>query len=377
MAISANGFRSLIDNSPDAISVLDTRGKILFGSPSTAAIFGYRPEELVGHNYLDLIHPQDRDRSSRALEDVLGKPLRAVRWEARARRGDDNYFWTENTFSNMPLEDELPAIVLHQWDITARKLMEEERQRSAEELVRCNRRLEEFAYTAAHDLRGPLRAISVYADLLVQQTPVDAIDRKMARFIVDGVAQMSALVDDLLSFAATGVRKPSRYVDLRRTVTHALRNLAAGIQAGGAIVKLDPLPVVRGNEVHLVRLFQNLISNAVKYRSEDPVEIHVTARQRGPDWIVGVRDNGVGIPPEYHARVFMPFERLAGRDIPGTGLGLAVCKKIVEELGGELWLESQPGAGSTFFFTIMGARELKTRVSLLSRAETFPLLTER
>jgi signal transduction histidine kinase len=115
------------------------------------------------------------------------------------------------------------------------------------------------------------------------------------------------------------------------------------------------LPIVRGNEIHLVRLFQNLISNAVKYRREDPVEIHVTAGRRGLDWVIRIADNGLGIAPENQARVFMPFVRLANRDVPGTGLGLAVCRKIVEGLGGDIWVESELGAGATFCFTIAAA----------------------
>ena len=146
-------------------------------------------------------------------------------------------------------------------------------------------------------------------------------------------------------------------VDLQDAGAQARQNLALAIEAGGARVTVDRLPIVRGNEIHMVRLFQNLISNAVKYRREDPVEIHVTAERRGPDWVIRIADNGLGIGPEDQARVFMPFIRLANRDVPGTGLGLAVCKKIVEGLGGAIWVESQLGAGSTFCFTIAAAEE--------------------
>jgi signal transduction histidine kinase len=242
---------------------------------------------------------------------------------------------------------------MHQRDIHERKAAEAESRRHVEELASSNLRLEEFAYTVAHDLREPLRAISIYTEMLVRQTQMDPEARQMANLVVDGAARMSKLIDDLLAFATTGMQQPPRPVDLNSAVTQATTNLALAIEVGGAVVTVDHLPVVQSNEIHLVRLFQNLISNAVKYRSERPIEIHVSAGQRGQTWVIGVTDNGRGIAPEDQARVFMPFVRLVNRDIPGTGLGLAVCKKIVEGLGGTIWVESELGAGSTFSFTIV------------------------
>lgn len=186
---------------------------------------------------------------------------------------------------------------------------------------------------------------------------MDTDAKRVAKFIVDGAARMSTLVDDLLSFASTGMHEPLQCVDLQHAVAQATQNLALAIQASGAMVTVDRLPIVRSNEIHLVRLFQNLISNAVKYRGEGPVEIHVTAEQCGPGWVIRIEDNGLGIAPENQARVFMPFIRLANRDVPGTGLGLAVCKKIVEGLGGTICVESELGAGSTFCFTITAEEE--------------------
>lgn len=358
MAASFQGFRSLIENSPDAISLIDTHGEILYGSASTTKIFGYQPEELVGRNYLELIHPEDRDQSSRTLQEVLYKPPGPLQWDVRVRCKDGNYCWVESTISNLLFESEVQAMVVQQRDINARRASEEESQRYAQELARSNLRLEEFAYTAAHDLREPLRVISLYTELLMQKTPMDANALRMAKFVVDGAARMSTLVDDLLSFASTGVHEPPRGIDLEHAVAQAIQNLTLAIKASGAIVSVDRLPVVQGNEIHLVRLFQNLLSNAMKYRSKDPVEIKVSAKQRGSDWVIRVEDNGVGIAPEDQARVFMPFIRLANRDIPGTGLGLAVCKKLVEGWGGAMWIESELGVGSTFCFTISAAEQV-------------------
>jgi light-regulated signal transduction histidine kinase (bacteriophytochrome) len=263
--------------------------------------------------------------------------------------------WVESSVSNLLLEFEVQAMVVHQRDIHARRTAESQSQQHAEELTRSNLRLEEFAYTAAHDLREPLRTMSLYTDMLVQKMPMDANTKQMAKFIVDGAARMATLVDDLLSFASTGVHEPPRCIDLQHVVAQAQQNLAVAIKASGARVTADRLPMVIGNEIHSVRLFQNLISNALKYRGKNPVEIHVTAERHGPVWVIRIKDNGLGIAPENQARVFMPFIRLANRDIPGTGLGLAVCKKIVEGLGGTIWVESSLGAGSTFCFTIVEA----------------------
>ncbi len=166
---------------------------------------------------------------------------------------------------------------------------------------------------------------------------------------------MSTLIDDLLSFASTGVLEPLQFVDLEHVLAQATQNLAVEIRESDAEVTGDGLPVVRGNDIHLIRLFQNLIGNAVKYRSENGVKIHVTAERRGTDWLIRIEDNGLGIAPENQARVFKPFVRLANRDVPGTGIGLAVCKKIVEGLGGTIWVESELGVGSTLAFTIAAA----------------------
>jgi len=366
MARSFQGFQSLIENSPDAISLIDTDGEILYESASTTRLFGYQPEELLGRNCLELIHPEDRDHSRRALQDVLAKPPGPCQWDARVRCKDGNYFWVESTVSNLLFECEVQAIVMHQRDINERRAAEAERQQRAEELARCNLRLEEFAYTAAHDLREPLRAISAFTELLVQRTQMDANTKQIAKFIIDGAARMSTLVNDLLSFASSGAYEPPRCVDLQDVVAQATQNLALDLQASGARVIIDELPIVQSNEIHLVRLFQNLISNAVKYRSEDPIEIHVTSEQDGSGCIIRIEDNGRGITLQDQARIFTPFIRLANREVQGTGLGLAVCKKIVERLGGTIWVESALGAGSTFCFTIVAAGRIS--VPLLSHA---------
>ena len=353
MATSFQGFRSLIENSHDAISLINPRGEILYGSASTTKLFGYQPEEIVGRNCLELIHPEDRDHSSRALREVVAKPLGPLQWDARVRHKDGKYSWVESTVSNRLVELEVQAIVLQQRDIDARKAAEVEKQRHAEELDRYNKRLVDFASTAAHDLREPLREISICTEMLASRTQTEADSAEIAKFIAASTARMSSLIDDLLCYASTGVHEPPRWVELQQCVSQAMRNLTLAIVESGAVVTVGLLPVVRSNEIHLIRLFQNLISNAVKYRGERQPAIRITAKRREPDWVIEIEDNGVGIAPKHHVSVFQPFVRLGGREVPGSGLGLAVCQRIVEGWGGAIWLESTLGAGSTFSFTIL------------------------
>ena len=274
MATSFKGFQSLIEHGPDVISLIDHTGQILYGSPSTKEMFGYRPEELVGQNCLDLIHPEDRAPARLALQALLAKPSGRLRWDARIRRDDGTYCWVESIVSNLLLESEVQAIVVHQRSIHEWRGEAIRQQRLAEELARNYARLEEFTYTAAHDLREPLRAILAYAELVAQETQMVPKARQMAKFIVGGATRMSVLVVNLLSFATTGLHEPARSVDLRNAMNQAIENLDLEIRDSGAVVSSDMLPVVPGIEIDLVRLFQNLIGNAIKYRGTEMPKIH-------------------------------------------------------------------------------------------------------
>jgi PAS domain S-box-containing protein len=214
MATFFQGFRILVERSPDAISVIDTRGDILYGSASTTHLFGYQPEDLVGRSCFDLIHPEDRDDARRALHDVLAKTDQ-LQWDARILNKDGSYSWVESTMSNLLSEAGVEAIVVHQRTIDTRKAAEQERRQRADELECSNARLEQFAYTAAHDLREPLRAIAAYTGIIIEKTLLDENTLQMAQFVVDGTARMSRLIDDLLAFASTGMREPPQWVDLQ------------------------------------------------------------------------------------------------------------------------------------------------------------------
>ncbi len=350
--MAVEGFRSLIEHSPDAISLLDPRGEVLYASPSTADVLGYRPEELVGRNGWDLIHPEDRDRSTKMLEQILLEPSGPIRWHPRVRRKDGSYSWVESTLCNLLVEPEVQAIVVNTRDLNARAAINAERHKKAGELARSSFEIEQFAYSVVHDLREPLRTISAFTELLVERIPMNKEDEEIAAFIVKAAARMTVLLDDLLAFSSAGTREAPQRVDLVKAVEAATESLGQAIRASGAKMTIGRLPTVWGNERQLVRLFQNLIGNAVKYCGPAPPVISVSATRKAAEWVIEVRDQGIGISAENQEKVFVPFIRLGNRDVPGTGLGLAVCRKIVEAMGGKLWVESEVGVCSTFFFTI-------------------------
>ncbi len=238
-------------------------------------------------------------------------------------------------------------------------LAEQERSRlevARQALLRSNEELRQFAYVASHDLQEPLRTVASFTQLLVNRYD-DAADpetKEFVSYIVDGVERMSGLIHDLLEYSHTGVRNtlPPEPVSAETAITEVLFSLSAAIQESGATITHDRLPEVWLDSRSLVQLFQNLIGNAIKYRSDQPLHVHVAAELKGEEWLFSVSDNGIGIAPQYHDRIFGIFKRLHGKEIPGTGIGLAICQRIIEWHGGKIWVESEVGQGSVFRFTL-------------------------
>jgi light-regulated signal transduction histidine kinase (bacteriophytochrome) len=253
------------------------------------------------------------------------------------------------------------------WDVTARKLAEEALEKTAAELARSNKELEQFAYVASHDLQEPLRMITSYTQLIAKRYKerLDSDAKEFMHFAVDGAMRMQKLIQGLLEYSRVGTRgKPFAQTNCDDILAAALANLKLAIEESDATVTHDPLPEIMADPVQLTQLFQNLVGNALKFRGPDAPRIHISVERKiradaaslnvpPYEWIFCVRDNGIGIEPQYFERIFVIFQRLHTQDkYPGTGIGLAICKKIVERHGGRIWLESKPGQGTSFFFAL-------------------------
>jgi light-regulated signal transduction histidine kinase (bacteriophytochrome) len=241
-------------------------------------------------------------------------------------------------------------------DVTERQRAEEALAQQADELARSNAELEQFAYVASHDLQEPLRMVASYTQLLARRYKgrLDDDAEEFIGFAVDGVRRMQALINDLLAYSRVGTRGGRlEPVDAGEVLERVLRALGPSIEDAGARITHDPLPTVRMDPLQLDQLLQNLVANAIKFRGEEPPHVHLSARDAGDAWEFSVRDNGIGIAPEFADRIFVIFQRLHGRnEYPGTGIGLSICKKIVERHGGRIWLHSTLGHGTTFYFTL-------------------------
>ncbi|MFB3812928.1 MAG: ATP-binding protein [Terriglobales bacterium] len=248
-----------------------------------------------------------------------------------------------------------------QREIEERKRAEEALKANSAELARSNADLQQFAYVASHDLQEPLRTLSSFSQLLKRRYHgrLDSEADEFITFIVEGATRMQTLINDLLAFSRVGTRgSPFTPVNCAEILASVEENLELAIADNEAVITHDLLPIVSADATQLTQVFQNLLSNAIKFRRAEPPRIHVSAARRDGAWRFSVRDNGIGIAPQYYDRIFVIFQRLHGREAyPGTGIGLAICKKIVERHGGCIWVESEPGQGSTFHFTIPDERK--------------------
>jgi PAS domain S-box-containing protein len=388
-------YRSLVEGLPLNIYRKDRDGRLVLVNQQYTATFGRPAAEVLGKTVFDL-YP-------RPLAEKYAADDRRVMETGQVFHDVEEHHDAQG--SKLHVEVFKTAVVDHRgrvvgtqaayWDVTARKQAEEEvrrlnaeleqrvgertaeleavnrnlraeiaeRQRAeddlrqtAAELARSNAELEQFAYVASHDLQEPLRAVAACVQLLQQryQAQIDASSDELIHHAVEGTRRMQTLINDLLAYSQVGTRgKSFTAVDCPAVLRGVLADLRVAIEESQAAITVEPLPVVKGDPTQLAQLFQNLLSNALKFHSPRPVQIHIRAERHDGLWRFAVRDNGIGIEPEYFERVFRVFQRLhTRREYPGTGIGLAICKKIVERHGGSIGVESEPGKGATFFFTI-------------------------
>ena len=362
-------FRSLLEAAPDAMVMSHENGNVVLVNSRLETLFGYPRQEILARDIRALVPDWDYEIQMAPDED-LSKAVSQAQSSGReltAVRRDGSSFPVEISFS--PLQTEEGVLITSAIrDITDRKQAEEQiRQLNAqleqrvlertEELLRSNEELAQFAYVASHDLQEPLRIVSIYTQLLAKRHKgkLSGDADQYIEYIVESARRMEFLIHDLLDFSRVDSRGNDYFTptDCVAVLEDALANLAARVEESGAVIERDALPCVLGDPIQLARLFQNLISNAIKYRSEEAPRIHISAEPRGGHWLFTVRDNGIGVEPEYAEKIFGIFKRLHPRDPHGgNGMGLAICRKIVTRHGGSIWVDSELGKGAAFCFTL-------------------------
>jgi PAS domain S-box-containing protein len=351
-------YRAIFESANDAIVTIDERGIIISANPTTEEVFGYTLPEVIGHSVSRLIpsphREQHDDYIAQYVATGVGGDVIGIRREVTGQRKDGTLASLDLSVSAIVLDDRrLFTGILR--DITSRKNAERMLEQYSQELKRSNAELEQYAYVVSHDLKEPLRMVTSFTNLLEEELRKGLSNdaRRYMRFVSDGAGRMRTMIEDLLDYSRVGRGDMEmEATDLTEAVATALENLAISIQESGVEVQIGELPPVSGVPSLLLRLFQNLIGNAIKFRGDRKPVIQIGAEQDGETWKLFVRDNGIGIESQHLERVFQVFQRLHRRDeYEGSGIGLAVCRKIVERHGGQLWVESVKDEGSTFWLT--------------------------
>ncbi len=350
-------FRTSFELASSGIAHVDLGGRFMRANRRLTEILGYPESELAGRSVKEVSYHDDRNLTDGARARVRAGELESVRFEKRYVRKNAAVVWVNLGVALVRDRNGTPLYEIAMFDdITERKEAEAALREAHEELKRSNSELEQFAYVASHDLQEPLRMVSSYTQLLGRRyaDKFDPDAKEFMAYIVDGAARMKQLIEDLLAYSRVGTKgKDFKPVEVEKPLRRAIGNLKAAIEESGASVTYDPMPSVPADEMQLAQLFQNLMGNALKFRSASVPRIHVGIKDLGDVYEFEVRDNGIGIEPQYFERIFMVFQRLHNKgEYPGTGIGLAICKKVVERHGGHIRVESKLGEGSAFIFAL-------------------------
>jgi PAS domain S-box-containing protein len=360
LRFSENRFRSLVEQSPFSTQIFHPDGSSVMVNKAWSEFWGAQPHEIPqGYNVL-----QDKQLISRGVMPLVERAFRGesielpvIAYEPGAGKYTGDTIWIR-TFIYPVCDDDnhVREVVFIHEDVSDNKRLEQDRAKQAEELIRSNAELQRFVYVASHDLKEPLRSMMAFSQLLSERSrlklnadEVDCLDH-----ISDGAKRMSALIDGLLDYSRASFVRDLVVVpaDLNDLLQQATENLRMAVSQTRAVITANALPVAKCAPLNIVQLFQNLIGNSIKYSGTKEPRIHVSAEDEGHFWRVAVQDNGIGIDASHHDQIFGVFTRLHGREYAGTGIGLAICKAIVEKHQGQIGVESEKGAGAKFFFTL-------------------------
>jgi PAS domain S-box-containing protein len=383
LKLSEKKYQLLMDSDHESL-VITQNGLIKFTNPEMRSVFGYSEQELENRRFDDIVYPEDRIFVYRDYRPTIVTEEYQPSYVFRMVTRNGDVTWIRICATYIDWQGK-PATLNYLTDITElkrseealrlTKVQEEHRaqgeqqgqlesekqadpllQTKLEELERSNTELQQFAYVASHDLQEPLRIVSSYMQLLSERYTgkLDAKADKYIEYAVDGTRRMQRLIADLLAYSRVGTQaKPFEEVNCTELVAETIRNLGKAIEESGAKLSTGELPTVMGDPTQLGQVFQNLIANAIKFHGDNPPQVEISARKDGNNWEFCVADNGIGIDPQFHERIFLIFQRLHEQGkYPGSGIGLAIVKKIVERHGGRIWIESELGKGSRFYFTI-------------------------
>ena len=355
LAQSEERYRVLAETSPEMIFVIDREDRVQYVNPLAADQLGKTPDKIIGKPRAELLPPEIFESQSVGIDHVLktGEPVSS---EAVAALPAGPIWMGTQLVPIRDASGAISGVMGISRDITGRKLAEQNLKKANADLARSNSELERFAYVASHDLQEPLRMVTSYLQLLVKRYG-DRFDGDALEFVnyaVDGSNRMKTLINDLLAYSRVGTRsKEFKATDCETLFSEVLQILQPAADETRAEITHDPLPEIWADENQIEQLFQNLVGNAIKFHGAETPRVHVGVRKENKNWLFSVRDNGIGIDPQYFERIFIIFQRLHNREeYEGTGIGLAISKRIVERHGGRIWIESEQGTGSTFYFTI-------------------------